>query len=63
MPTPTHADIIAIAPEIILTVTAGLILVFEALTPSLRRYFSGLTMMAIAGAIWARLTFDLPGEV
>jgi len=63
MPTPTHADIIAVAPEIILTLTAGLVLVIEAFLPRLRRFLSGLSMLAIAGAIWARLSFELPGMV
>ena len=63
MPTPTHADFIAVAPEIILTITAGLVLVIEAFLPSLRRHLSGLSMLAIAGAIWARLSFALPGTV
>jgi NADH-quinone oxidoreductase subunit N len=63
VPTPTHADFIAVAPEIILTITAGLVLVIEAFLPSLRRHLSGLSMLAIAGAIWARLSFALPGTV
>jgi len=63
MPTPTHADIIAVAPEIILTITAGLVLVIEAFLPRLRRYLSGLSMLAIAGAVWVRLSFELPGTV
>jgi NADH-quinone oxidoreductase subunit N len=61
--TPTAADIIAIAPEIILTAAAGLVLVIEAFLPSLRRSLSGLSMLAIAGALWARLGLDLPGIV
>jgi NADH-quinone oxidoreductase subunit N len=63
MLTPTNAEIIAIAPELILAVTAGLLLVIDAFLPGLRRYLSGLTMLSIAGAIWARLSLDLPGEV
>jgi NADH-quinone oxidoreductase subunit N len=61
--TPTATDIIAIAPEIILTAAAGLVLVIEAFLPSLRRSLSGLSMLAIAGALWARLGLDLPGTV
>ena len=60
---PTHAEIIAIAPEVILTISAGLILIIEAFLPGLRRYLSGLTMLSIAGAIWARLSLELPGAV
>jgi NADH-quinone oxidoreductase subunit N len=63
MPTPTHTDLIAVAPEIILTAAAGLALLLEAFLPSLRRYFSELMMIAVGGAIWARLTLDLPGTV
>jgi len=61
--TPTHAEIIAIAPELILTITASLALIIEAFLPRLRRYLSGLSMLAIAGAIWARLSLELPGAV
>ena len=63
MLTPTPAEIVAIAPELILAVTAGLVLVIEAFAPGLRRYLSGLSMLAIAGAIWARLSLDLPGSI
>ena len=55
MPTPTHADIVSIAPEIILSVAAGLLLLVEAFLPRFRRLLSGLTMLAIAAAVWARL--------
>jgi len=61
--TPTHADLIAIAPEIILTITAGLLLIVEAFVPGLRKYFSGLAMVGILAAVWARLHFELPGAV
>ena len=63
MPTPTQTDVIAVAPEIILAAAAGLVLLLEAYLPSLRRYFSELTMVAVGCAIWARLTLDLPGAV
>jgi len=63
MLTPTHADLIAIAPEIILTITAGLLLIVEAFLPGLRRHFSGLAMVGVLAAIWARLHFELPGAV
>jgi NADH-quinone oxidoreductase subunit N len=63
VPTPTATDIIAIAPEIILTITAGLALVIEAFLPRLRRSLSPLSMLAIAAAVWARLSFELPGTV
>ncbi len=63
VPTPTQADLIAVAPEIILTLTAGLALVIEALLPRLRRSLSALCLLAIGGALWARLAFELPGSV
>jgi len=61
--TPTHADLIAIAPEIILTIAAGVLLFFEAFLPGLRRYFSGLAILGVLAAVWARLHFELPGAV
>jgi len=61
--TPTHADIVSIAPELILTIAAGLLLLVEAFLPRFRRLLSGLTMLAITAAVWARLSFELPGEV
>lgn len=63
MLTPTHADLIAIAPEIILTIAAGVLLLVEAFLPGLRRYFSGLAMVGVLAAVWARLHFELPGAV
>ena len=63
MPTPSSADILAIAPEIILAISAGLVLIVDAFLPRLRRSLSGLSMLAIAGALWARLSFELPGNV
>jgi len=61
--TPNHTDLIAIAPEIILTVTVGLLLIAEAFLPSLRRSFSALAILGVVAAAWARLHFDLPGAV
>lgn len=63
MVTPTANDLIAILPEIILTASAGLLLVIEAFLPTLRRVSSELTLVALAAALWARLTHVLPGEV
>ena len=61
--TPSHADLVAIAPEIILTIAAGLMLVLEAFLPRIRRYMSELTIAAVFAAMWARLYWALPGEV
>jgi NADH-quinone oxidoreductase subunit N len=63
MPTPSSVDLLAIAPEIILAAAAGLILVIEAFLPGLRRTLAAFSMLAIAGALWARLSFELPGLV
>ena len=63
MLTPTMNDVIAVAPEIILAVAAGLLLVFEAFLPRGRRYVSELSMVSVALAGFARLHFDLPGAV
>ena len=61
--TPTSADLLAILPEIILTLAAGLLLIVEAFTPRLRRYASELTLVAVLAAVLARLSLPLPGEV
>lgn len=63
MLTPSATDILAIAPEIILAVTAGLVMLIEAYLPSLRRTLSGLSMLAIVAALWARFSLGLPGAV
>ena len=63
MLTPSTTDILAIAPEIILTVAAGLVLVIEAFLPRLRRSLSAFSMFAIAVALWARFSLELPGTV
>jgi NADH-quinone oxidoreductase subunit N len=61
--TPTSTDLLAILPEIILTLAAGLLLIVEAFTPRLRRYASELTLVAVLAAVLARLSLPLPGEV
>jgi NADH-quinone oxidoreductase subunit N len=61
--TPSHADLIAIAPEIILSAAAGLVLLVEAFLPRIRRYLSEITILAVGAAMWARLSFELPGAV
>jgi NADH-quinone oxidoreductase subunit N len=60
---PTSGDLTAVAPEIVLTVAAGLLLVIEAFLPRVRRYASELTLLAVAAAAWTRITNDLPGTV
>lgn len=63
MLTPTTNDLIAVLPQIILAAAAGLLLIVEAFLPNLRRASSELTLVAVAAALWARLTHALPGEV
>jgi len=53
----------AITPELILAAAAGVLLVIEAFLPRVRRYVSELTLLAVVGAGWARLTLELPGTV
>ncbi len=60
---PSTVDLLAITPVAILAVAAGLLLVLEAFVPPVRRYLSELTMLAVVGAAWARLTLPLPGRV
>ena len=60
---PTSSDLVAVAPEIILTAAAGLLLVLEALSPTTRRLASTLSMLAVAVAAWMRLSHALPGDV
>ncbi len=61
--TPSQSDLVAIAPEIILTAAAGLLLILEAFLPRVRRLMSELTIAAVIAAVWARLYWPLPGEV
>jgi len=63
MLTPTTTDLLAVAPEIILTVAAAAALLIEAFAPSLRRSLSPMTMIAAGFAIWSRLSFETPGTV
>lgn len=48
----THADLLAIAPEITLAVTGCVILLLEAFAPSLRRWFATLGLAGIAGSLY-----------
>jgi NADH-quinone oxidoreductase subunit N len=61
--TPSHSDLVAIAPEIVLTAAAGLMLILEAFLPRIRRYMSELTIAAVVASMWTRLHWPLPGEV
>ncbi len=60
---PTPTDLQAVAPEIILTVAAGLLLLVEAFLPGLRRLLAPIAMLAAALAALARLQGGLPGPV
>lgn len=61
--TPTPSDLQALAPEIILAVAAGITLLVEAFLPRLRKHLSELTLLAVGGALWARVSMPLPGSV
>jgi len=61
--TPTPSDLQALAPEIILAISAGLILLVEAFLPRVRTHLSELSLIAVGGALWARMTMPLPGSV
>ncbi len=63
MPTPTPDDLIAVAPQIILAASAGLLLVVEAFLPTIRKACAELAAAAVVAAMWARISLDLPGEV
>ena len=51
MYTPSPADLQALAPEIILAIAAGLILLIEAFLPPLRKHLSELTMIVVGVAV------------
>ena len=48
----THADLLAIAPEIVLASTGCLILLLEAFAPALRRWFATLSLAGVAGSLY-----------
>lgn len=58
---PTHSDLVALLPELVLAVSAGLLLLVESFLPAARRFLSELTLLATVVAAWARLTMPLPG--
>ena len=63
MYTPTSTELLAILPEIILAVAAGVLLLVEAFLPRLRRHAAGLTMLTVVAAAACRLRLPLPGSV
>ncbi len=60
---PTHSDLVALAPELILILGAGVLLLVEAFLPRIRHLAVGLALAVVAAAAWARLVLPLPGEV
>jgi NADH-quinone oxidoreductase subunit N len=48
----THADLSAIAPEMMLALTGCLILLIEAFAPGLRRWFATLALAGVAGSLY-----------
>jgi len=61
--TPSLTDLASVAPEIVLAVAVGVLLVVEAFLPGIRRFMSPITMAATLIAAWARFHFPLPGAV
>jgi NADH-quinone oxidoreductase subunit N len=60
---PSPTDLTSIAPEIVLAVAAGVLLLVEAFLPGLRRLLAPITIAASLIAAWARFHFPLPGVV
>jgi len=54
----THADLVSIAPEILLAAAGSVILLLEAFAPRIRSAFTGLSVAAAACAAW--LVWTLP---
>jgi NADH-quinone oxidoreductase subunit N len=48
----THADLLSIAPEIVLASTGCLILLLEAFAPALRRWFATISLAGVAGSLY-----------
>ena len=63
MLTPSLTDLASVAPEIVLAVAVGVLLVVEAFLPGIRRFMSPIAMAATLIAAWARFHFPLPGAV
>ncbi|MEP6994673.1 MAG: NADH-quinone oxidoreductase subunit N [Acidobacteriota bacterium] len=55
----THADLLAIAPEIVLAAAGCLILLLEAFAPALHRWFATLALAGVAGSLYFLL--NAPG--
>ncbi len=55
----THADLVAISPEIALAVTGCLILLIEAFAPGLRRWYASIALTGVAASLYylARIPF------
>jgi NADH-quinone oxidoreductase subunit N len=60
---PSPTDLAAIAPEIVLTIAVGALLLVEAFLPGQRRLLAPITIVATLLAAWARFHFPLPGPV
>jgi NADH-quinone oxidoreductase subunit N len=48
----THADLLSILPEAVLTATGCLILLLEAFVPAVRRWFATLALAGVAGSVY-----------
>lgn len=60
---PSAADLNAIVPELILILSAGVLLLLEAFAPRARQTFGPFALLSVAGAGLARLALPLPGAV
>jgi len=60
---PNASDLVAVVPELILTVAAGLLLLGGAFVPRMRRALPWLGLLATVAAGGARLALPLPGDV
>jgi NADH-quinone oxidoreductase subunit N len=52
----SHADLISLLPEIILTLGGVLLLLLEAIAPRLRRSFTAVALLAVLAAVWGAWT-------
>jgi len=59
---PTPADLTAIVPELVLVLTAGIVLLVEAFLERYRGVIAPVALVATAAAAWTRLVLPLPGR-
>jgi len=59
---PSHTDLLALLPEIILCFGGGLILLLASFSAGIRKYASEFSLVVILLAAWARVSGPLPGS-